>query len=226
MTPKFSALGSISFGWKTFKARPAFFVGSILIYAAVQYVLVIIEKTLTGELAKPLLFVIGLFVATGLSVGFTKLYLKAHDDVHHVSFTDARDFSSFWQYFATSVVLAVVFFLGVMLTFYIPGGDLLIIIPSLFFALTFSMAPYIIVEKKAWTVPAFKESWKITKGSLFQLLILGALLVILNILGAIPFLLGLLITAPVSMLAMAHVYRALSSHHHKAPEEPVATVAE
>ncbi len=45
--------------------------------------------------------------------------------------------------------------------------------------------------------------------------LLGFLLIValLNLLGAIVFLVGLLVTVPVTMIAYAHIYQKLQAHH-------------
>lgn len=49
-----------------------------------------------------------------------------------------------------------------------------------------------------------------TKGSWLSLFLLGVVLAVINIVGALLLMIGLLVTIPISMLAMVHVYRTLS----------------
>jgi uncharacterized membrane protein len=207
MASPISAVSSLRFGWKTFRSRPWLFVGSIIIYAAVQFVLLGIEKFL-GSSGEILMVFINLGVGTVLAVGLMSLYLKAHDDLKGASFKDMWNLAPFWQYLVTSVVIAIIVILGIFA----------LIVPGIIFALAFSMAPYLVIEKKMWTQKALKESWRLTKGHWLELFLLGVAMAIINFLGAFLLLVGLLVTAPVSMLAMTHVYRTLSHHkaHHTA----------
>jgi len=202
MASPISAVSSLRFGWKTFRSRPWLFVGSIIVYATVQFVLLGIKKFL-GSSGEILMVFINLGVGTVLVVGLMTLYLKAHDDLKSASFKDMWNLAPFWQYLVTSVVIAIIVILGIFA----------LIVPGIIFALAFSMAPYIIIEKRVWTMEALKKSWRMTKGHLLQLFVLGASVAVINFIGAFFLLVGLLVTAPVSMLAMTHAYRTLSHHH-------------
>jgi uncharacterized membrane protein len=201
MASSISAVSSLRFGWKTFKARPWLFVGTIIIYAAVQFVLLAVEKTL-GDAAQFLMVFINLGVGTVLAVGLMSLYLKAHDNIHTVSFKDMWNLEPFWRYLVTSIIIAIMVIAGIFA----------LVVPGIILALAFSMAPYLVIEKKMWTQKALKKSWQMTKGHWLELLLLGIAMAVINFLGAFLLLVGLLVTAPVSMLAMAHVYRRLSHH--------------
>jgi len=203
MSTPISVKSSLSFGWNTFKARPGLFVGSIAVYAAVQFVLMAVEGVLPDFLA----FIVSLAVGTLLAVGLMSLYLKAHDNLAGASIKDMWNPKPFWQYLATSLVIGVVVIVGL----------LLLIVPGVIFALALSMAPYLVIEKRLWPLPALKESWRMTKGNWLKLLLLGIVIAVLNFIGAFLLLVGLLVTVPISVLAMVHVYRALASRVHEAP---------
>jgi uncharacterized membrane protein len=69
--------------------------------------------------------------------------------------------------------------------------------------------PYLIVDKKMSVGDALRESSRMTLGRKWQLLGFLGLVVLINILGAILLLVGLLVSIPVTMLAFAHAYRTL-----------------
>jgi len=196
------------FGWKTFKARPWLFVGSIIIYAAAQFVLGALEQVLPEFLA----VIVSLAVGTLLAVGLMSLYLKAHDDLAGASIKDMWNPKPFWQYLVTSVLIAIIVILGL----------LLLIVPGILLALAFSMAPYLVIEKRMWTMSALKESWRLTKGSWWKLFLLGLTMAVMNFIGAFLLLIGLLVTVPISILAMVHAYRVLAG---RSVAEEVAVVA-
>ena len=74
---------------------------------------------------------------------------------------------------------------------------------------------YLIIDKGLGPIEALKESRRITTGQRWQLLLFVLILALLNILGALALFIGLFVTMPVTMIAMAHVYRGLE---HKASE--------
>ena len=73
-----------------------------------------------------------------------------------------------------------------------------------------SFATYLVVDRGAGPIEAIKESWRITKGHKWQLFLLMLTLILLNIAGIIAFVIGVLVTIPVTWLAVTHAYRALS----------------
>jgi len=59
-------------------------------------------------------------------------------------------------------------------------------------------------------IASMKESYAITKGRFWKLLGFWIVIGLFNLLGLIPFGIGLLVTVPVSALASIYVYRELS----------------
>jgi uncharacterized membrane protein len=122
----------------------------------------------------------------------------------------------FWHYLLTSIALTIVVVIGF----------LLLVVPGIILALALSFSLYLVIEKKMNTIAAFKESMRLTRSNRVSLFALGLVLGIINILGAIVFVLPLLVTAPISMLASVHAYRILSGRPHEAEvKEPAPAVA-
>ena len=61
-------------------------------------------------------------------------------------------------------------------------------------------------------IEAFKESGKITAGSKWNLFLLIILLLIIVLLGLLAFIVGIFVALPIAMVAVAYVYRKLSSN--------------
>lgn len=76
---------------------------------------------------------------------------------------------------------------------------------AIYFALRFSMGQYAIIEG-ARVIESLRKSWRMTRGAMGKLVLFLLTFGLLNILGVIPLGLGLLITIPLTSLAMAHVY--------------------
>lgn len=84
-----------------------------------------------------------------------------------------------------------------------------------YIALRYSMSRFEVLDG-ACIVESLRKSTVITRGVKWKLLGFMIVAILLNILGALLLLVGLLVTIPVTMLAMAHVYTKLKSHHHHA----------
>jgi uncharacterized membrane protein len=152
--------------------------------------------------------VIGMFV----EIGLVTFALKAHDSVESVKINDLWNPKPFWFYLAGQILVGLVVILGFIL----------LIVPGIILALGLLFSSYLIIDKGKGPIEAMKESWRITKGHKWQLLLFVLALAGLNILGFLLLLVGLLVTVPVTMLAMVHVYRKLEHAASEVASVPVA----
>lgn len=89
-------------------------------------------------------------------------------------------------------------------------GFILLVIPGIWLGTRLQFFRLLIVDRNLRATDALAESWKITKGHVWHLLGLFLVLIVMNILGALLMGIGLLVTAPITMLVMAIVYRKLN----------------
>ncbi len=207
----------ISFGWDTFKKRPWFFIGVFLVVSILSSG----SRLQMGEGTEYTSATAVLLIAAGIVMGIiqilakmgsTRLVLKAHDNPEAAAFGDLWTPHPFWKFVGSSILVGVIVIVGLIL----------LIVPGIIWALRYLFVPYLVIERKLAPFEALKESARITYGHKWQLLGLLALIVFINILGAILLLVGLLVSVPVSSLAMAHAYRTLSSQAVPAQQAPAA----
>jgi uncharacterized membrane protein len=203
MPIKLSVKECLTFGWKTFKARPWFFVGTFLIYALIQILLSVVQERMPGIIS----FLLSIGVSSLLSIGLIHTYFKAHTDVLSPRFADLWNPKPFWTYLGTSILLGIIVVVGLIL----------LIVPGVIAALALAFSGYLVVYRGMKPIEALKESARLTKGNRSKLFLLGLSLIGLAILGAIPLFLGLLVVGPVSMLAGIHAYRTLEKSAVAAP---------
>ncbi len=189
---------SLLFGWNTFKSRPWFFVGVILLLFVIQMLVSALQNALPGFLG----FVISLVASTLLYSGILHLFLKAHDDVASARYHDLWYPKPFLNYFGVSLLLMVI--VGI--------GFLLLIIPGIILGLMFFAAGYLVIDRGLNPIEALKESARITKGSRVKLLLLFLAMAALSILAMLPLFLGFLVVGPIVALAGVHAYRTLAHH--------------
>ncbi len=92
---------------------------------------------------------------------------------------------------------------------------LVLLLPGIYVSVRFKFYPYVLLENEHLNiVDVIKHTEKLTRGHFWQLFIFFIMLAVLNILGALAFMVGLFLTIPVSVLAVAHVYRKLQGHAH------------
>lgn len=120
-------------------------------------------------------------------------------------------------------------FLAVLESIRRNGGDIfansllliLFIITALLFALgvygsiRFKFYPYVLLENEHMTiVEVIKHTKKITCCAFISLFSFFIILAAINLLAFLAFGVGLLITVPISVFAVAHLYRKLEGHTH------------
>ncbi|MEK7122933.1 MAG: hypothetical protein AAB855_03695 [Patescibacteria group bacterium] len=107
----------------------------------------------------------------------------------------------FLRYLGASILYGLIVF----------GGFLLLIFPGVMWFLKFSLWPYFLVDQNVGVIESLKMSARATKGYKPSLLVFYIYLGALNLLGVAALFLGLFVTAPITLLAIAWVYRRLSA---------------
>lgn len=200
----FSAGECIRFGWETFKKRPWFFILVTAALGGASRVSSDVTNLISGDGSVAILIaavaVLGLVAGLLIDLGRTNLLLKAHDNVAAAQLNDLWIPRLFWKYVGTYILVSIVFFVGLIL----------LIVPGIIWGLRYMFALNLIVDRNLKPFEAMKESARITYGNKWQLLGLVLLLVLVNILGFLALIVGLLVSMPVTALAFVHAYRTLS----------------
>jgi uncharacterized membrane protein len=109
--------------------------------------------------------------------------------------------SFFWRYLGGTLLYSL----------FVLGGLLLLIIPGIIWGIRYQFIPYLIVDKNMSVGEAVRRSNDLTRGSTWELLGFSVVLLVINLLGVLAFIVGQLVTIPITMLAQAYVYRRLLS---------------
>jgi uncharacterized membrane protein len=174
-----------------------------------------------------ILYVIFFFVSIWMQLGLLDIVLKIHD-AEEVKVGDLfMRFNLILKYSITALLYSIVVF-GFLFLFviamlyesksplpyhglFIIAGYILSLIHAVIWGIKFIFYNYEIIDKGLNPIAALKESAAITEGSQKELVLFILLTIAINLLGLLVFVVGLFITMPVSMLAIAFVYRKLSN---------------
>lgn len=104
-----------------------------------------------------------------------------------------------------NILLAAILF-GILMNI----GMLLCIIPGIIVAVRLRYFLFFIIDKDRNAIDSITESWEITKGETWKLVLLDLSLFLINIAGMICCGIGLLVTFPMTIIAYALVYRKLT----------------
>lgn len=207
----FSVGETIRFAWESFKKRPWFFVGVTLLVMILSGIISMITEMFGDEdLMAVVGAIINIVLSTFIGIGTTALYLHAHESIDAVESKELWHPAGFWNYLAATLLIGIVVVLGFIL----------LIVPGVIVALMLMFATYLIVDRKLGPIEAMKESRRITKGHLLDLFLLMLAIIGINILGLLALVVGLLVTIPMTSLALVHAYRTLE---HQASEVVPAT---
>jgi hypothetical protein len=92
-------------------------------------------------------------------------------------------------------------------------GTILFIIPGIYIAVRFKFFPYVVIENEnASLKDLIKMTYKLSAGHFWILFFFLILATILNILGGLAFVIGLVVTVPVTVFASAYMYIKLKEH--------------
>jgi len=235
----FSIGSTVRFGWDTFKKRPWLFIGAFLLFVIAQGLLDVLSSAnealfpISDEdflIADALVdFAIHFGLGALISMGLTAFNLAAHDNPGTVKLFALWHPHPYWKFLGLSVLFSIVILAGVLLGFVLVDrfgleNGLAIGIPLLFvlgaiFWLTFMFAGFFVIDREVGPIEAMKESYRITRGHRWSLLGLLLVLLLINLLGALALIVGLLVSAPVLLLAFAHAYRVLAGSAETRPAD-------
>lgn len=224
----FSTTAMIVFGWETFKKQPWLFVGAAGVLAGAEILLQLVGRV-------PFLgFIVSVAGGTIVGMGMVHFSLRAHESVSTTSLNSLWFVEPFWRYLGATLLKGVVVAGPVLLGAIVIGASAVIgghpgtgfsvssgfVVPMLFLAavalawlvymsVRLAFVEYLVVDTGRGPVHAIKESFRMTQGHVGRLALLMLAFALINIGGAIVLFVGLLVSIPVTILAMAHAYRTL-----------------
>lgn len=201
---KFDIEDAIRFGWETTKAN----LNTVIVLTIAGGLATGIPSWIAEVLERSSPFLSGVFrlasviMSLIVGIGALRVSLRLHDG-QPVAIGDlfAADWSLFRRYLVATIAYSLI----------VGFGLLLFVIPGLLLAVRFAFYGYIVVERDVGPYEALAQSETATQGARMDLFLLGLLLIVLNVLGAMLVFIGLLISIPVSSLAFARAYRTLTA---------------
>ena len=210
---RFSKREAVEFGWRTMRANIAIFI----IFLVVSMLAGFFFSGFAGLFEKrlpvlSLIFNLGYILLTiAINIVGIKIALKFCDNDQRamaevISFTPAQFLKFAAGYILYSLLVA--------------AGLILFIVPGVVFMVKYQYVIYFIADKDTDISGAFQRSSAITRGIKWELFVFLILLSLINMAGVICFFVGLIVTIPVTMVAMAYVYRKLSGPSAEETENP------
>ena len=115
----FSATECIKFGWETFKKRPWYLVGIVVLLSAISLITSPLESNTDGA-AHFLVQIISWVVSVFVGIAYTAFWLRAHEGVEQVKLKDAWRPEFFLNYLVASILVMLAVVVGLILLI-VPG---------------------------------------------------------------------------------------------------------
>lgn len=203
VTKTFELGTSIKYGWEKTKENLVFLIGVLLLMFVVNMVSGQIQASIGTD------GFMGMATLVAILSSLVMMFIQMNFVRAGLGIVAGKK-PSFNDLLVTQPIVKYV--IGNILTSIIVGvGLVLLIVPGIFLAVRLGFTHLLIVDKNMDPIEALKKSWEITSGHTLQLFLLAVVLILLNLGGALLFFVGLLITIPVSFIAMISVYKQLSS---------------
>lgn len=225
---KFNMEEIFSFAWSKTKQHAWFLICTFIIYAIVMSavrLVPILEQVVVLLTALSLLSV-SLIIVRNESFSFNDLFNRLRSPSLVIKFLVLT---------VIYVIAVSVFVIPFIAALSVAAGTLLIsgstavtsklitvlcttiimLLPGIYIAVRFKFYPYVLLENEHMKImEVVKHTEKLTHGIFWQLCWFFVIVAVLNTIGMLAFGVGLVLTIPVSVFAIAHMYRKLQGHTH------------
>jgi uncharacterized membrane protein len=191
---------AIQFGWATLQKHFGFVVGATVAAWGIPMIIWASSRIVLDSDAQHFaMSLISSAVAATLLLGVFKIYLRLRDGEKPSMETLMDGVQRFYVWIGAAIVMGVAVALGLVL----------LVVPGLIMLIRLMFVGFVIVDERVGPIEAIQRSWDATRGYTLDLFLLFILLCGLNFLGLLCLGIGLIVTIPMSGLAMAFIYRIL-----------------
>ncbi|MCR4274929.1 MAG: hypothetical protein NUW02_02675 [Candidatus Campbellbacteria bacterium] len=211
---KLSIKEAFGSAWRIFSNHVWVFVGSTALIGAISFIM-----NQVGKDSGPGDFIIGLAGAVlswWLYIGFIRIAMTAYaGGIISFDMLFKERGMTLWHYILAVILSGLCVIVGLVL----------LIIPGIIVQVGLMFVPFLILDKNMQPIASLKESWRLTKGYKWNLFGFFLLVILINVFGAlVTFGLGLLVTAPLSLLVLTYLYRELEKGVQMEPVAPTTPV--
>lgn len=189
---------ALNYGWTRFKDNPGTWVGMALLILVVSLGLPFLGRAIDVGVLTVILSIISAVGGWYLQAAMAR---GALDEV------DGKK-PAFANFFALPNVPQIL--LAALLVWVMTVVGFVLIIPGLIVMFLSFLTVQFIVDHKLPAMDAIKASWSLTSKNVGPLLLLALAVIGINLVGFLLCLVGLLVTIPVTGIAISYAYRSLS----------------
>lgn len=202
---------ALDFGWNTFKENAAFLVAVYLAAAFVPALVAWADEVLGGRMDFTM-WLVQVFVSLVIEIGLLKIAIKF----------ETGQTTEFAHLFDGIRRVPSMFVVAVVGAAAVIAGLILLVVPGVIVGLRLMFAGFVVVDQEAGPMIALQKSWDMTRGYTLDLFLFAVAVLVINLFGCILLGVGVFVSAPVTFLATARIYRTLCDRPVEAPEAVVA----
>lgn len=193
---------AVRYGWDKTKKHWWFFATALAVLLIISGALPALWEAMLGrqEFVKGVMNIASTILQMIISLGLTRAALNIFDKDK----PDVNNFLPSLELLLKYILASLLYGLAVAI------GTILLIVPGIILGVRLHFFGLLMVDKKMDAVAALKESYRLTEGHFWDLAILGLATGVLNMFGAMFFMVGLLVTVPISLMASCYAYRKLA----------------
>jgi hypothetical protein len=204
----FSASNLISQAFELWKKHIVFSWMILGVIAAVSIVFGIITPQGGSSIISLISSLVSLFVELGAISLLFKLIRTGQEG-------DIKEIISQKEIYPQALLGSIIYYIMMVI------GFILLVIPGIYVAVRFAVLPYVFVDQKLGWKEALNEASRLSEGNRMNIFGFILLLAVMNILGALCLLVGLLVSIPVSMIATTMLYEYLKKEKSGVTTEEV-----
>jgi hypothetical protein len=201
-SPANFALGdALSYGWNAYWKN----VGPMLLIAVVVFAIQIAFSALgnaTDSVAVQVIFqLIGTLVSLLITLGWLRVSLEVTNGVKP-ELGDVFKANGYGPF----ILASILFYIGALI------GFILLIIPGIIFVATFGFYGFVIAQRGdgVGVLESLQRSHELTRGHRWELFGMALVFLLVNIVGLLACIVGVIFTSGITLIAWAYLYRALS----------------
>jgi len=191
---------AISYGWGAYWKNVGPMVVIAIVVFAIQAIFSVLAASMDGAVGQFAIRFIGTLVSLLITLGWLRVALEITNGVK----PEVGDVFKASGY-GTFIIASILFYIGFVI------GLILLIIPGIIFAVVFGFYGFVIAQRPQGTgvMEALQASADLTRGHRWQLFGLGIVLLLINIVGLLACLVGVIFTWGITLIAWAYTYRTL-----------------
>ena len=193
---------ALSYGWAAYWKNVGPMLAIAAVVFAIQVAFNLLGLAIDNGVAQALLDIAGALVSLLVTLGWLRVALEITSGRR----PEVGDVFKGFGY-GGFLLASILFYIGAVI------GLILFIVPGLIFIATFGFYGFVIAERgeNVGVIESLQRSADITRGHRWQLFGMAIVLVLVNIVGLLACLAGVIFTLGITLIAWAYTYRRLSN---------------